>query len=243
MKRATALLFFGLMVGASSALSQDDTAQVTLRITSTPPGVTVNLQGAYQMTTTTPADITQELIGTYRVKAEKFGYETWESYLTLTPNQPSSLKITLSPKTRVKASLRSLILPGWGQFYSGRKGWGYFFALGSLTLASGFVLADLHYSNQYDDFVDVRNEFDNASTFEQKIALKQKMDDKQREAYDAQNLRNTALGIAVAFWAYNVVDNMVFFPSPESGVFERLSTSYDFQSGQVRLTYTQPLGL
>ncbi|OGC86094.1 MAG: hypothetical protein A2142_04130 [candidate division Zixibacteria bacterium RBG_16_48_11] len=73
------------------------------------------------MATTTPADITQESLGTYHFKDEKFGYETWEAYLTLTPKQPSSLKITLSAKTRVKASLRSLIPPGWGQFYSGRK--------------------------------------------------------------------------------------------------------------------------
>lgn len=243
MKKTILLTIALVLFGAAFVTAQDDTVEVKLRITSVPPGVTVHLEGAYQLTTTTPADITQELTGTYSVKAEKFGYETWKSYLTMLPDQPASLRIRLTPKTRIKAGLRSAILPGWGQFYSGRKGWGYFFAAGSLTLAAGYVLADLNYSNKYDDFVDVRNEFDAATSIEQKIALKQKMDDRQREAYDAQNLRNVALGLAIGLWAYNVVDNVFFFPSAQSGVFERLSTSYDVQSGQVSLKYIHPLGL
>jgi hypothetical protein len=217
--------------------AQDDTAQVILRIISNPPGVTVNLDGPYQLTTTTPADITQELVGTYRVKAEKFGYESWNSHITLTPDQPASLRISLSPKTRVKAALRSILLPGWGQFYSDRKGWGYFFAAGSLVMATGFVLADLHYSNEYDDYLDARKEFEEATSIEEKTDLKQKLDDRQREAYDAQNLRNAAVGIGIAFWAYNVLDNIVFFPSVHSGVFEKISTNFDPHTGQVKLTY------
>lgn len=242
MKKLASMVLLLLLIMAGSGLCQGDTTRVILRITSTPPGATVNLEGAYQLTTTTPADITQELIGTYRVKAEKYGYESWESYITLTPNQPASLRINLSAKTRVKAGLRSIILPGWGQFYSGRKGMGYFFAIGTVTLATGFVLADLDYSNKYDNYVNVRNSFDNAPSIEQKIALKQQMDDKQRVAYDAQNLRNVALGVGIAFWAYNVVDNIFFFPPLESGVFERVSANYDLQTGKIRLTYTQPLG-
>ena len=241
MKRVTLLLASIICINFLPALAQDDTAQVTLRITSNPPGVTVNLDGPYQLTTTTPTDITQELIGTFKVRAEKFGYESWNSYITIAPNQPASLRISLSPKTRVKAALRSAVLPGWGQFYSGRKGWGYFFATGSLILAAGFVISDLHYSNQYDQFVDVRNDFQAATSFEEINNLKQKMDDEQREAYDAQSLRNTALGIGIAFWGYSMLDNLVFFPSVQSGVFEKLSTDYDPKSGQVKLTYTHAL--
>jgi hypothetical protein len=177
------------------------------------------------------------------VTAAKFGYESWETYITLTPDQPASLKIKLSPKTRHKAALRSVLIPGWGQFYSERKGWGYFFAVGTATLAAGFILADLHYSTQYDQFVDVRNELDRATTVMEKTNLKQKLDDEQREAYDAENLRNASLGIAIGFWAFNVVDNIFFFPSAESGVFERLSSNYDVRTGQVKLTYSQSLGL
>ncbi|OGC77770.1 MAG: hypothetical protein A2Z27_02620 [candidate division Zixibacteria bacterium RBG_16_50_21] len=241
MKRIVALVAVvaGMLFGL--AWGQDDSAQVTLRISSTPPGVTVNMDGPFQLTTTTPTEISQPLTGRYHVKAEKFGYESWETYVTLTPNQPASLKINLSPKTRVKAALRSVLIPGWGQFYSDRKGWGYFFAVGTATLAAGFILADLHYSNQYDQYVDVRNEFDRAATIEEKTNLKQNLDDEQREAYDAENLRNAALGIAAGFWAFNVVDNIFFFPSAESGVFERLSSNYDVRTGQVKLTYTQSI--
>src|SRR5574341_1907611 len=100
MRRFCLQILTAVLILATNTFGQDDSARVTLRITSNPPGVTVNLEGPYQLTTTTPADITQDLIGTYKVKAEKFGYERWSSYVTLTPNQPASLKITLSPKTR-----------------------------------------------------------------------------------------------------------------------------------------------
>jgi hypothetical protein len=242
MRRFCSLTLTTVCILAINAFGQEDSAKVTLRITSNPPGVTVNLEGPYQLTTTTPADVTQELIGSYKVKAEKFGYERWSSYITLTPNQPASLKITLTPKTRVKAALRSVILPGWGQFYSDRKGWGYFFTLGSVVMATGFVAADTYYGNKYDDFVDVRNQFNSATSIEEKTDLKQKMDDRQRKAYDAQTLRNAVLGVGVAFWAYNVIDNIFFFPSLQSGVFERLQSSYDPNSGEVKLTYSHQLG-
>jgi hypothetical protein len=237
MKRFGIIALILTLAAASTIWAQEDTAQVTLRITSNPPGVTVNLDGPYQLTTTTPSDITQELMGTYRVKAEKFGYESWNSYITLTPDQPASLRISLSPKTRIKAAFRSVLLPGWGQFYSDRKGWGYFFATGSLVMATGFVLADLHYSNEYDDYLDAKKEFEEAVSIEEKTKLKEKLDDRQSKAYDAQKLRNAALGVSIAFWAYNVLDNIIFFPSVQSGVFEKLSTDFDPNTGQVRLTY------
>jgi hypothetical protein len=199
------------------------------------------LEGDFHLTTTTPVDITQNLIGTYRVRAEKYGYEGWDSYLTMIPDQPASLRIELSPKTRLKASLRSLILPGWGQFYSDRKDWGYVFALGSLAMATGYVFAELHYDNKYDDFKDVEKRFEQATGIEEKIALKEEMDDQQKKAYDAQKLRNAVLGVGIGFWVYNVFDNIIFFPSLQIGVFEKLSTDYDIKTGQAKLVYSYPV--
>lgn len=57
----------------------------------------------------------------YELSFRKKGYDT--HYTIFTPFQDTTILIQWAPKHRGKIFVRSLLLPGWGQYYSDRRTW------------------------------------------------------------------------------------------------------------------------
>ena len=92
-----------------------------VKIQSSPLGATVKLNGLYSIVGRTPFLVPYPLEGRYKIKATKEGYESETSHVNFFGNSESSIFIKLKPRTRIKAAMRSLLFPGWGQLYSGDK--------------------------------------------------------------------------------------------------------------------------
>jgi hypothetical protein len=221
LKKILIMLGLGLVIWAnSSVLAQEtSTGESYLDVISNPNGATVHLKGDYSLIVTTPSSIQQQLNGEYKIKAFKRGYEDWSSKVWFNQGNPRQLAIELKPKSRLKAGLRSALIPGWGQFYCEEKGKSFIMGISTLGGVVAYVLADNDYSNKYDDYNRAKNLFENASSAPQKIEYKQLLDEKQREAYDAENIRRATLGIAIGIWTYNVLDAVLFFPYSEEETF------------------------
>jgi len=183
-----------------------------LEIKSDPPGTTVILNGEFRLTGVTPTTFSQPLSGRYELAASREGYETYHTTLNLTGGAPLQVSIKLSPKTRFKAFLRSAVVPGWGQFYAGERGRGILF--GIATLATGATLAVTHidYLSKKEDYDDLLEEFEEERSIERKKLLEERLDLVREEAYDAETVRNIALGAAAAVYVYNLLDALIFFP-------------------------------
>ncbi len=146
------------------------------------------------------------------MKASLQGYESWSGEIIILPGQDNTITFTLSPKTRVKAALRSLFIPGWGQYYSGQRGRSLLMGATVIGLGIGTVMVHDDYRQKRDDYRRALLELDNASTAEDAVRLRTLAYDYHKQAYDAETTRNTFLALFLGVWAYNVFDNIFFFP-------------------------------
>ncbi len=204
------IAYIGIIAVMASTVSAQDVGKIT--ISTNPSGATVYLRGEFDLVANTPATLPENISGRYQAKITRPGYETWKGDITFIPGNANSIEIKLSQKTRIKATARSILIPGWGQVYSGNKSRGYLITAGAVFMAAAVYQTDRRYDKKRADFDIASSNFNSASSIEDRIALKIISDEKQNEAYKAETDRNTAMTIAAAFWAYNVLDALIFFP-------------------------------
>lgn len=184
-----------------------------VKIQSSPLGATVQLSGLYSIVGRTPFLIPYPLEGRYKIKATKEGYESETSHINFFGNSESSIFIKLKPRTRIKAAMRSLVFPGWGQLYSGDKVRGAILGAASIGLIGWTLFAHNDYNtsqNALDRAVEnlspdsPNRNFDSFENMQNKLAA----------AQDDFDFRKTMLLITASFWAYNLIDSLIFFSSP-----------------------------
>ena len=116
---------------------------------------------------------------------------------------------------RLFAVMRSLVVPGWGQFYRGYKKKGYAF-LGAVVGTS----VALRF--QYRNFQSARDHYNRATIF-QHINQRYTNDDgtryteweaRHREVKSTEKRVNMLIGILGAIWVLNLFDSVVFAPAP-----------------------------
>jgi len=197
----------------SSAAAQEESG---ITITTNPPGATVYLRGELDLVANTPASLPPNISGRYKAEITRPGYETWKGDLTFVPGSSNNVAIKLSKKTRMKAMLRSILIPGWGQVYSGNKLRGCLITAGTVVTAAAAYHLDKSFDKKRSDYDIAYSNYNSAITIENRIALKAISDEKQHEAYRAETDRNTVMAVGAAFWAYNVIDALLFFPESDA---------------------------
>lgn len=235
MGKRVALTALVLLLLATPLLAQTE-QQAVVNVRSNPSGATVVLSGDHTVAGVTPTTFSQPLRGFYRVSASREGFETYHSSVVLTGKDAITINIPLTPKTRFKAGLRSLLVPGWGQRYAGSKTRGAFITIGALASATVAGLLYLHFDNERDTYYEVKHRYDTTRDVAARQSMLSELYGAQKDAYDAERTKNVAVGILVGYWAYNVLDAMVFFPDfgmTVSGV--DISLQPQFESDQVKL--------
>jgi hypothetical protein len=190
-------------------------------VISDPPGAEVTLQGDVTVSGITPATFNQMLIGDYRLKISRHGYENYKTKVVIDPSKPLQFDVTLSRKTKFKAAIRSLVIPGWGQRYGDQKAKGYLFSALALGSVAAFLITDDDFRtkrDRYDDRLAEYDELAKSGTYEQLAAFKPTLDAAQEDAYDAETLRRVAVGAVIGAWSVSVLDAIFFFPE-EKGTF------------------------
>ena len=215
-KRIFVSLLACLFAIALSASAQQSGAP-GLVVRTTPAGAEVLLEGEAVVTGISPTFFQQQLIGEYKVKIKKYGYENYSTKVILDPTKQMEIAIKLSPKTRFKAAARSLFIPGWGQRYADEKFKGYAFTVLAAGAITGYLIADENFNDKYDTYESRLDAFDEArrsgASYAELRSLQKQLADAQGTAYDAENVRRIMIGAVVGVWALNVVDALFFFPS------------------------------
>ena len=221
------VFLFSLIISAF-VISADSLAQEKegITITTRPPGATVYLDGEYNVVANTPARLPLNISGRYKVKITRPGFETWSGELTLLPGSGDEITINLGKKTRFKALIRSLFIPGWGQTYSDNKRKGLLFTAGALTSGATYYFFNQEFSKKKTDYEIALDDYNQASSIDDKLRLKAIADDFQRKAYNAETDRNSAIAILAGVWAFNMLDAVVFFPEGQV-LFPKVTASND----------------
>lgn len=123
--------------------------------------------------------------------------------------------LTGTPKVKTKtgALLRSAFFPGWGQFYSGYKRWGYGY-LGVEALLMGLVLKSLNdYSIAESDYYDNLALYRESSDIEFIYTYRNKSEAAHSEMEAADKMSTVLLKITGAVWLGNMIH--AYFIGPD----------------------------
>ncbi|MFH1892393.1 MAG: DUF5683 domain-containing protein [Candidatus Zixiibacteriota bacterium] len=224
----TLKVLFLFLVISSAAIAQTGSGNLT--VTSSPAGTAVMLDGEYELAGVTPVTFNQKLFGVYKLTALRGGYEKYQTTLVLVGDEPRTIKFDMVPKTRSKAAFRSLLIPGWGQMYSGQKLRGAAYTFGAAASLLTLAIVDNDFRDKKDEFNRLNDAYVSARSIDEKRRLKVGVDDAQQAAYDAESSRNIVFGVAALIWAFNVIDAAAFFP--ESGYSVGGPTAISIDTGE-----------
>jgi hypothetical protein len=183
---------------------------------SKPSGALIYVEGDYDFVGHTPCQLPFGLVGTYKVRALKRGYETWSTKVTLVGDRQNSLYIKLVSKSRFKAAWRSSLFPGWGQFYSNRKTKGVILGVLNTTSLLATINAYKNYEDAKDDYEQALSQYRRARIVDEIPRLRKEMEKTAHEADQAYELRTAFAAATAILWAYNVLDAVFFFPQGQT---------------------------
>ncbi len=189
----------------------------SLTIVTDPPGAEVALAGEASLAGVSPVTFGYLLIGEYHLTISKPGFESYSTTLIVDPSRSQQVDVTLTAKTAAKATLRSILIPGWGQKYSGQKA-------KSLVLGGLFFGTAIYMYKKHRDVLDLRDEFDNRlAEYDRSVAagggiteqerLYHELSVSQQTTYDAEGDRKTAAIVTMGIWGLNVIDAIFFTPT------------------------------
>ncbi|SYZ73658.1 exported hypothetical protein [Candidatus Zixiibacteriota bacterium] len=228
-RRKLALVFLCLMPLISAA---QETKQGGFTVDSSPPGAEVTLTGAVTMSGLTPVTFAQGLEGHYQVECRKSGYETYKSSTFLQADKAVNLTIHLKPKTAFKGAARSLLIPGWGQSYSGQKTKGAVFTILAVGAVSSFLIADSKFNDKENSYNDLLDRYNKTVLFSDRQSLYNQLEAARKDAYDAETVRRITIGAVIGVWGINLIDMIFFFPEERSSmVINTISFKPDMDQG------------
>lgn len=241
---AVTLLSFG------SAMGQDTTKAPAGGVTSPEPGLTVisnpngalvELKGVANLAGLSPVFFSQGIPGRYELRVSKTGYETYHTTVRISGDRVEQVDVRLDPKSRGKAAIRSLLWPGWGQFYSGQKTKGVVMTGLALVSGAAVFLAETDYQDKKDDFDVIQARYQDALTNGSSTilpVLRTRLEVAQADAYDAESLRRAAIGGAIAVWSIGFLDALFFFPDASGRITVRdvvITPESDLKTGYAGL--------
>ena len=233
-RAGVAVLFLSLLPAYALPQNYNKPDSLNLNLVSVeskPNGAIVQINGLYSFVGRTPFVVPYPLEGRYKIKATLDGYESETSLVDFIGNEKSNILIKLDPKMRLKAGIRSLAFPGWGQFYSGDKIRGAIISATQTALGIGTAFAVHNYNNSKDDLdraVEIFNRNMDEASF-------QDVQNKLIEAQKDYDFRKTMVIITTGFWVYNILDSIIFFTDKGSNIEVKkgYSTNTNHQSVMI----------
>lgn len=181
--------------------------------------------------------------GNYAIKFSSPGFETKEAQFFISPTAPIEQRISLVQKTKGKAFMRSLVLPGRGQWYSadedhgGRKITGIIFT--GLTVASAVGSGYLwyNYSLNKTTFESSRNDYLAQEVMSEIEAYKKIMEDDHTTMSSAKTTASIMTGLFATIWISSALEAMLNFPK-DYGVGASFSYDPTHEQNQLYLYKT-----
>jgi hypothetical protein len=216
-------ILFTILTGiviSVTAIAQQAAVQKTdnVVLTTNPPGATAYFSGAYSLVVNTPAILPSNLSGTYKIRITRPGYESWKGELALLPGNSNNVNIDLIRKTRLKAGLRSLFIPGWGQYYGGSSIRGAVFTLSIIGAGAVLYESDKKYGDKRTAYDVAHQNYDNAASITQRELLRPILESARQTASKAETDRRRIFYLGVGIWVYNILDSVIFFPDESAFV-------------------------
>jgi hypothetical protein len=174
-----------------------------------PSGVTIRLEGVVDLNGVTPFLLRNVPVSKYTLHIDEPGFEPEKSEITITHGSSAQFFFDIAKKSRLKAVLRSTVLPGWGQFYAEKK------VRSSVLLPAGILSflnlagAAGYYAYTREEYREAEDEYRKATEFPEDHDEYQDEYRKNRDAWDYMRI---AAAIYAGVWGLSFIDAVVDFP-------------------------------
>ncbi len=159
-----------------------------------------------------PSDGLKLLPSEYHLQAFRPGYENLTETVLIEPNKSYNLSVILNPKTREAATLRSIVLPGWGQSYGEKRFRQYFFPILEGSALLGVITINFLYTHRINIYNDRRKIYLSAIDEQEINRTELAMQVAYNDVTSAKDWRRLFITSAVLVWGLNILDAAVFSP-------------------------------
>jgi TM2 domain-containing membrane protein YozV len=177
-----------------------------------------------------PLENQKILYGSHHVSVTKPGFYSYDENILINKREPYTLDIKLAVKSKQSALLYSALLPGSGQFYSGRTTQAIIVGAATLGAAVTTVLFYNNYLDKKDTYSANKNAYDTNTDLGKMQSLYNTMQDSYGEMDSADSRVKFMFFLTAVIWIYNVVDAYMFFPE-----LSELDLTADTQAQQTSL--------
>ncbi len=208
--------------------------RATLSVAGSPPGATVLLDGA--AIGAVPLSRAPLAFGDHSVTVRAAGYHPVLQQLSVTKEEPRQLSISLQRKSKLRAGLYSLLLPGLGQRYSDRHGLGYVYSGVALANLCGVAVCFIDHQGKAKKYDTALSEYDAAANTCDASAAWGKLDKSYNVFKISRNSLKYSLISAGVVWGLNVLDAVILFPGAPT-VAAAADTKTGSLNGSLGLTF------
>jgi hypothetical protein len=198
------------LVSAAPTLAQPPGPTGSLTLMSRPAGAWFRLEGDVVVVGRTPMTLSRGLTGRFRVSGSDIGYQRWSRTLELDGVTADTVWIALREKSAFKAGVRSLLLPGWGQFYDEHPVRATIFLTTGIVVGSGIGVNEIIHHSRL-DHVDAARA---AYLADQTPATLDALQRAEGRADDCRQLRKILVGVGAGVVLLSVIDAVASVPRP-----------------------------
>jgi hypothetical protein len=221
-----------VLAQTSAAAAPAPTPTGSLTLMSRPSRASFRLIGDQSIVGRTPMTLDRGLVGRYRVWGEDIGYERWKKTIVLDGVSADTVWMTLARKNALKAGIRSLIFPGWGQFYDDHHGRATIILTAVTLVAGGGIWAQIDYKHRSDDLDHAKAQFAVSPTPENLAAVGHATN----RFNDASNVRKGVLIAGATVYGIAFLDAVFAVPHPVGPVLLGADVSASPADGRLAVT-------
>ena len=145
----------------------------------------------------------------------------------------------VAQKTRLGAVMRSMIVPGLGQFYSGSKLFGTGFLVGELAVVGLFAATFSTYQTATDDYNNYNNLYLNEENQDLIVEYRAEVEKSHQDIEASKALMDNLASAAGGIWALNVVHAFLIKPDNSTASKEHpIRFTYDPQTRSTGIRFT-----
>jgi len=152
------------------------------------------------------------LPGEYQVNAERAGYENFKKTILVLANEGRKFDVNLIKKRSSKAVLKSLLFPGFGQYYAEKKTRAILFTSLELASLAGIAISNAVYEHHIDEYEANREKYIKAVDPLSIREYKGKMNQSYDSIGSARDYRRVFTYSAIGVWVLNVIESAIFDP-------------------------------
>jgi len=147
--------------------------------------------------------------GKYDIEISKKGFVSKNIVITLQSKREVPIEAGLQRKTAMEALTRSLIVPGWGQFYQAKYKRSWIYPLAVISSITGSYFYNNTFNEAVNDYDMIRANYLNSTSDNEIEKWREKMYKKYDDVKFYKKTRNIFYFTTTAIWLWNVLDTII----------------------------------